>query len=144
MKARFLLMALGLILCMGACTKNTGSETVEWLEVNNNNISGKWELVEWNGRQLEEGSYFQIELVRNDETFTIWQNMDSFQNIAHEITGRYSLSTDPAKGSIIEGIYDHDSDFWNHSYIIRDLTKDSMLWIATDDEEFTQLFSRID
>ena len=144
MKNRFLLLTLGIILLCGACSKNTGMEKREWLEVNANNISGKWELVEWNGMALEEGSYFQIEFVRNDGSFTIWQNMDSFQDIAHEITGRYSLKTEPAIGSIIEGIYDHDSDFWSHSYIIRDLTRDSMLWIATDDENFTQLFSRID
>ena len=44
------------------CTKsNSGEEPL--LEVNRNNISGEWELVEWNGNSLEEGTFFRINLV---------------------------------------------------------------------------------
>ena len=93
MKARFLLMALGLILCMGACTKNTGSETVEWLEVNNNNISGKWELVEWNGRQL---------------TYLTKDGLD------HGVSFTYNADGIRTK----KVLYDYDGTVTTHNYVL--------------------------
>ena len=114
------------------------------LEVNRNNISGEWELVEWNGSSLEEGTFFRITLVRNDGTFTIVQNMDAFPEIPREITGRYDLATDEVHGTVISGIYDHDSGFWSHDYAITTLTAFRMHWVATDDPTFVQIFERVD
>lgn len=123
------------------CTKsNSGEEPL--LEVNRNNISGEWELVEWNGNSLEEGTFFRINLVRNDGTFTIVQNMDAFPEIPREITGRYDLREDEVYGSVISGIYDHDSGFWSHEYSITSLTDVRMQWVATDDPDFVQIFER--
>ena len=74
-----------ILLSLVSCKKD--EPLPEQLEVNRNNISGQWELVEWNGNNLEEGSFFRIELVRNDATFTIWQNFDAFPSLSREITG---------------------------------------------------------
>lgn len=128
-------------LALAGCSKD-GERGPEYLEVNKNNISGKWELVEFNGQPLAEGTYMEIELVRNDETFTINQNFDSFQDIPHTVTGRYSLSTDVERGVVIDGVYDHDAGFWSHSYVISELTAGSMVWTAYDSPDFTQEFRR--
>jgi hypothetical protein len=61
-------------------------EVIEYLDVNANNISGSWELVDWNGSALQEGTYVFINLVRNDRTYTMYQNIDSFGDIPHVIT----------------------------------------------------------
>ena len=114
------------------------------LEVNTNNISGKWELVEWNGAPLADGTYVFIELVRNDKTYTLYQNLDSFADVPHVITGSYNLMTDPELGAIIRGSYDHDSGDWAHRYIIRDLYENEMFWVAKDDPTFSQKFVRVD
>lgn len=134
--------AFCLLSCV-CCSKpdNGGEEPL--LEVNRNNISGEWELVEWNGNSLEEGTFFRITLVRNDGTFTIVQNMDAFPEIPREITGRYDLREDEVYGSVISGIYDHDSGFWSHEYSISSLTAVRMQWVAVDEPGFVQIFERV-
>lgn len=114
----------------------------EPLEVNTNNISGKWELVEWNGAPMAEGTYVYMDIERG-KTYTMYQNLDSFSDIPHVITGSYNLAPDPELGAIIRGSYDHDNGDWAHRYIIRDLYDNEMLWVAKDNPAFTQKFARI-
>ena len=114
----------------------------EPLEVNTNNISGKWELVEWNGAPMAEGTYVYMDIERG-KTYTMYQNLDSFNNIPHVITGSYNLAADPELGAIIRGSYDHDNGDWSHRYIIKDLYENEMLWVAKDDPSFTQKFRRV-
>ena len=116
----------------------------ELLEVNANNLSGKWQLFEWDGNVLAEGTYVYLDIVRNGQTYTMYQNMDSFTNVPHVITGSYHLSTDVELGAIIRGTYDHDSGEWSHRYIIQSLTANEMFWVATDDLSFSQKFVRVD
>ena len=73
----------------------------------------------------------------------MYQNLDSFSNIPHVITGSYNLATDPELGAIIRGSYDHDNGDWSHRYIIKDLYENEMLWVAKDDPSFTQKFRRV-
>lgn len=127
-----------------SCDKNDLSEKVVYLEVNANNISGQWELTEWNGNALQSGTYVYLDIVRNDRTYTMYQNLDSFMDVPHVVTGSYYLETDPELGAVIRGNYDHDSGDWSHKYIIKDLTATGMTWVAKDDETFVQKFVRID
>lgn len=132
------------IILMAVSCRQEDPVTIEYLEVNANNISGSWELVEWNGGALQAGTYVFINLVRNDKTFTLYQNLDSFSDVPHTATGRYTLETDPATGAVIRGTYDHDSGDWAHRYIIKDLTETSMVWVAKDDPDYIQKYERID
>ena len=134
------------ILCMTAvsCTEKNPQITEEYLDVNANNISGKWELVEWNGDVLTGDTYVFLDIVRNDRTYTMYQNLDSFTNVPHVVTGSYFIETDPEFGAIIRGVYDHDSGDWAHRYIITDLTEDSMIWTAKDNPGFVQKFARVE
>ena len=128
---------------MVSCTEKP-VETVEYLDVNANNISGNWELVEWNGSPLTEGTYVYLNIVRNDRTYTMYQNLDSFNNVPHVVTGSYYIEYDPELGAIIRGNYDHDSGDWAHRYIVKDLTADLMYWVAKDDPTFIQKFIRVE
>lgn len=127
-----------------SCEKVDNDPQPEQLEVNSNNISGEWELVEWNGNALAEGTYVYLDIKRKDKEYTMYQNMDSFTNVPHVITGTYTLSTDVELGAIIRGIYDHDCGEWAHRYVIKSLTANEMVWVATDDSSFTQKFVRVD
>ncbi|MGN0190396.1 MAG: hypothetical protein ACI39U_01950 [Candidatus Cryptobacteroides sp.] len=140
-KIQSICLAAICVLALSSCSKD---ETPSFLEVNRNNISGYWMLSTWNGKALEEGSYFQMNLVRNDGTFTIVQNLDAFPDAPRQITGRYDLRNDDALGTIISGLYDHDSGYWSHEYVISSLTPTSMTWTAVDDRAFVQVFTRID
>ena len=138
-----LFFALAFISFASACE---GPEAVKpvYLEVNANNISGKWELVEWSGVTMTDGTYVFIDIVRNDRTYTIYQNVDSFQNVPHVVTGSYYLEIDPEIGAVIRGNYDHDSGDWAHRYIITDLTADQMTWTAKDNLDYVQKFKRVE
>ncbi|MBR4298576.1 MAG: lipocalin family protein [Bacteroidales bacterium] len=146
MKIRnLILMILAAATALISCDNKDQSQPVpEYLDVNANNISGKWELVEWNGSALEAGTYVFLEIVRNDRSYKIYQNLDSFSDIPHVVTGSYNIETDPELGAIIRGVYDHDSGDWAHRYIIRDLTKNEMYWIAKDDPSFVQKYVRVE
>lgn len=139
-----LISIIAIAFCASSCEKVDDNEQPQQLEVNAHNISGQWELVQWNGNALVEGTYVYLDIVRNDKTYTMYQNMDSFSNVPHVITGSYALSTDVELGAIIRGSYDHDCGEWAHRYIIKNLTADEMLWVATDDPTFTQTYIRVE
>jgi hypothetical protein len=119
-------------------------EPIVYLDVNAHNISGSWQLQEWNGTVLDESTYMYVNFVRNDKTFTIYQNLDSFTNVPHKATGSFYIDYDMELGSIIRGQYDNDSGDWAHRYIISELTTTSMKWVAKDDMEYVQIFERVD
>lgn len=144
-KVKSILVTLAVIFSAVACGNKMPVEPpVEYLEVNVSNISGSWELVEWNGAQLQSGTYVFLNIIRKDWTYQMWQNVDSFQDIPHQVTGRFYLDVDPAVGAVIRGDYDHDSGDWAYRYIIKDLTKDSMVWVAKDNADYVQKFVRVE
>lgn len=138
-----LISIIALAFSFASCEKEENNAQPQQLEVNAHNISGKWELVQWSGNPMAEGTYVYLDIVRNDKTYTMYQNMDSFSNVPHVITGSYVLSTDVEQGAIIRGSYDHDCGEWSHRYIIKSLTVDEMIWVATDDASFTQTYIRV-
>lgn len=142
-KVKMLIAAAFAVMSLISCTEKP-EVTVEYLDVNANNISGRWELVEWNGAPLTEGTYVYLDIVRNDKTYTMYQNLDSFTNVPHKVTGSYYIEYDPELGAILRGNYDHDSGDWAHRYIVKDLTATEMYWIAKDDRTFIQKYVRVD
>lgn len=142
MTLAFVAMSMSVV----SCDNNDAPVVDEELqiEVNANNISGKWQLVSWNEAALAEGTYVYLDIVRNDKTYTMYQNLDSFTDVPHVVTGSYYIETDPELGAIIRGNYDHDSGDWAHRYIVKSLTASTMIWVAKDDETFIQVFSRVD
>lgn len=142
-KVKMLIAAAFAVMSLISCTEKP-EVTVEYLDVNANNISGKWELVEWNDAPLTEGTYVYLDIVRNDRTYTMYQNLDSFTNVPHKVTGSYYIEYDPELGAILRGNYDHDSGDWAHRYIVKDLTATEMYWIAKDDRTFIQKYVRVD
>ena len=139
-----LISIIALAFSAASCEKEENNALPQQLEVNAHNISGQWKLVQWSDKPMAEGTYVYLDIVRNDKTYTMYQNMDSFTNVPHVLTGSYNIYTDVELGAVIRGSYDHDSGEWTHRYIIKSLTANEMLWVATDDASFTQKFARID
>lgn len=50
-----------------------------------NNISGYWELVEWNGASMADGTYVYLNIFRNDRTYAMYHNIDSFGGVPHVV-----------------------------------------------------------
>lgn len=127
-----------------SCAEKHEPTVNEQLDVNAHTISGSWKLVEWNGSALNESTYMYVNFVRNDRTFTIYQNLDSFTDVPHVATGLYYIETDMELGAIIRGMYDYDSGDWAHRYIVKSLTASEMIWVAKDDETYIQKFEKVD
>lgn len=135
---------LAIVLATVSCNK-TPETTEPSLDVTANNISGIWKVSEWSGKALDEGTYVYIEFTRRDQLFTMYDNLTSFS--AHKSTGRYNLYIDEEFGAIIRGEYDFargDDKSWAHRYIIQDLKKDKMIWIAKDDLDDITVYERCD
>lgn len=141
---RILICAAAVAAILSCTSKDDSQPLPVYLEVNANNISGNWQLVEWKGEELNEMTYMYIQFVRNDKTFRMWANMDSFTDVPHYSTGEFSISTDEEYGALIQGKYDYQAGFWSHEYVVNDLTEDSMIWVAKDDPQFIQKFVRVD
>ena len=119
-------------------------EPIVYLDVNAHTISGSWQLMEWNGIAMNETTYMYVNFVRNDKTYTMYQNLDSFVDVPHVVTGSFYIETDLELGAVIRGNYDYDSGDWAHRYIVKDLTETEMTWIAKDDETYVQKFVRVE
>ncbi|MDE5690995.1 MAG: lipocalin family protein [Alistipes sp.] len=133
------LLTLALAVC-GACDDDDNVQTR--LTPNANNIAGTWQLAQFSGQTLGEGTYVYIEFIRKETKFEMYQNLDSF--LPRLLTGRFGIREEEGTGYIIEGLYDYGTGFWNHEYLIGELTADRMVWTALDDPEDVQVYVRCD
>ncbi len=142
MKKWLKMMALSCVaMAFCGCCSSEENEMPLYLEVTPNNIAGSWQLLSFqDGLTLAEGSYVYIDFERSDKSYKLYQNTDSFS--ARCITGRYNLQTDSELGTIIRGNYDYENGDWNHRYVIRNLTKTQMVWVAVDDPSEVSVYVR--
>ena len=111
------------------------------LDVTPNNIKGTWRMESYdNGAKLEEGSYYYIVFDRAERTFASYDNTGSMGVVKK--TGHYAIET--KESAVIFGDYDNTlfPSSWEHRYYVRNLTSDSMVWVATDDETIVQVYVR--
>ncbi len=130
-------MVVVALLAMG-CSEPNEIGTL-FLDVTPNNISGVWRMASYDGGQkLGEGTFYYIEFDRKDKTFVSYDNLGSMGVV--ENSGRYDIVIDGA--AVIRGTYDFGRGDWEHSYYVRNLTQNSMCWVATDDETIMQVYER--
>ena len=137
----FSALLLAALIMLASCS-NKKQNAQPGLEVTANNISGVWQLASWSGadEMPDSGAYVYIEIERRDQKFTLYQNIDSFS--ARRITGTYNIYTDEEAGAVIRGRYDYGTGDWQHRYIVRDLTPNSMTWVAKDAPEDVSVYVR--
>ena len=134
---KFAMVIVAMVAAFG-CTEPDNNGTL-FLDVTPNNIKGVWRLESYdNGVKLAEGSYYYIVFDRSERTFVTYDNLASMEMV--KTSGRYDIMTDGA--AVIRGMYDFGRGDWEHSYYVRNLTTDSMWWVATDDETITQVYVR--
>ena len=140
MKNIFNLMALfAFLCCFSACDDDEA--VIPTLAVTPANLNGTWELAEWNGQPLAEGTYCYVTFDRKEQTFEMYQKFDSMY--ARHITGSFSIEEDPYLGSVIDGVYDYGNGEWNNKYIVTDLLETgSMIWTAKDNENDVNKYVR--
>ena len=109
---RFTLLAL---IATAFCACDDDKSYVAPLDVTPNNLAGTWQLAQWNGAPLAEGSYVYIEFIRKDQKY-----------------------------AIIYGNYDYSVGDWQHRYIVTDFSKTQMIWTAKDDRSDISVYERCD
>ena len=123
-----------------SCTKSSLNDSA-YLDVTANNIKGVWRMESYdNGVKLAEGSYYYIVFDRAERTFVTYDNLGSMEQ--HTRTGKYDIKTDGS--AIIFGDFDNSlfPNSWEHSYYVRNLTAERMVWVATDDDSIVQVYVR--
>ena len=136
------LAAVAMILTV-SCTKvNPVDETEVLLDVNASNLHGSWQLETINGAAVEEGALFYINFNRSGEEFKIWENLTSIPSSYNYSEGTFTLYTDPVLGVYIRGV-DNVKEEWSDLYVIKELTKNRMVWVGVNDPTFTQTFHRV-
>lgn len=140
MKHFKLLLLMASALLMFSCEKPINNDPpLPEPEVTLRTIAGVWQLTEWNGKALQEGTYLYIELDKN-QRFEMWDNLGSMYT-EHK-TGSFAISKDDDERTIITGQYDNGVGDWNNSYVAYFMANgDYMAW-TTDTENM--LFKRID
>ena len=104
------LLSLALTIC-GACNDDDEADTP--LTPNANNIAGTWQLTQFDGATLAEGSYIYIEFIRKDMKFKMYDNLDAFQLRVR--TGEFNILEEEGQGTVIRGKYDHAVGDWQHA-----------------------------
>ena len=123
-----------------SCDKS-GTETEEYLSLTYYNVAGTWELVEWNGEPLADGTYACIELTRQHE-FTSCSNIRTTSSVAEVLTGEFDIDNED---NTVGGYYDYmDYMQWSHRYVVLELTSDRMVWTASDDPGEVRVYLRTD
>ena len=137
------LAALAMVFA-ASCTKvNPKDESEQLLEVNSSNLHGNWSLETVNGAPVAEGTFFYIEFDRSGDKFQIWENLTSIPSTYNHSEGTFKLYTDPELGVYIRGI-DNVKQEWNDMYIVKELSRNHMVWWGKNDPSFIQTFTRID
>jgi hypothetical protein len=153
MKQYFLLILFALALGgFASCEKNNDGVVEEQLVVNYNNIAGTWQLTMLNGEEPGDGVFGYMDLTRraveDDFESLAWRTFYSYSNIgsatSRHLTGRFRLEADTADRTIITGAYDYDQGYWERDYFISELTSDTMVWTATDDDTIVSVYTRCD
>ena len=135
------MLSAAVLMFTTSCTKE-GAETVQYLEVNASNIHGNWQLEPKNGVAVEDGSFFYINFNRSGQEFKSWDGMNSMPNTYDYSEGTFDFKYDPELGTQIRGI-DSAKEEWGDLYVIKELTKNSMVWVGVNDPTFIQTFIRV-
>ena len=141
---KYALMTLALCVGFASCSKNEDYEPQpQQLIINYANFSGIWQLVSYNGHQLEEGTYLYIDFIRRDHVFRMYDNLQSMYG--QKRTGTYYINEyEKTETMVLSGIYDNGVGGWNDEYTISSLTEKELRLTTRGDNPEIQIYNRLD
>lgn len=142
MKLFTLLAALLLTTGFVSCSSDDDEPQEQSLAVTPANLDGVWQMTEWNGKPMAEGTYCYVVFHRRDNTMEMYDNLNSMY--AHYTSGTFNITQDAYLGYVINGTYDNGVGDWTQSYIVSNLYQGgSMLWTAKDDASDIFRYQRV-
>lgn len=143
MKLFTLLAAMLLTTGFVSCSSDDDEPQEQSLPVTPANLDGVWQMTEWNGQPMAEGTYCYVVFHRRDNTMEMYDNLNSMY--AHYTSGTFYVKQDAYLGYVINGTYDNGVGDWNQSYIVSQLYQSTgtMLWTAKDDASDVFRYTRV-
>jgi len=125
------------------CTKPTTNDLPKQdIAVTYYTIDGAWQLTEWQGVELTQGTELYIAFNRKEQSFEMWDNLRSMYMI--KTTGKFMIEQNEYGKYILSGWYDYGVGDWANDYIVQmPQSADAMLWHNTSTDE-TMKFKRIE
>ncbi len=138
-----LLAAMLLTTGFVSCGSDDDEPQEQSLAVTPANLDGVWQMTEWNGQPMAEGTYCYVVFHRRDNTMEMYDNLNSMY--AHYTSGTFYVKQDPYLGYVINGTYDNGVGDWNQSYIVSQLYQSTgtMTWTAKDDASDVFRYTRV-
>lgn len=139
----FAVALLAITLLLGGCNRGATPQVVDpGMAVTYSTIDGSWELIAWNGAELDEATVCYVDFDRTERRFEMWDNFDSMYAVKH--SGTFTIEENEYGEYILSGTYDYGVGDWNDSYTVTMYTPGhEMRWesVATGD---TYTFAKID
>lgn len=140
---RISLLLITLICCLlTGCQDDDPILLPEEMAVTYNSLAGSWELVEYCGSTLPEGTYMTLTFDRRNHTVEMEGNLNSAY--ATTRTSSFEISGDDYYGYTLSGSYGAVAGDWQYSYQVTMRVDNTMTWIADAEEPMTQLYRRIE
>lgn len=139
---RLLLFAAMATTLLAGCKKVVNNDPpLPAAPVTYDTIEGCWQLTEWNGEELAEGTYLYAKFVGVERRFEMWDNLGSMY-VQHK-SGSFTITTDKQGNATLSGVYDYGVGDWGNDYLAKMLgpAGEKMVWYA---EEENIVFSHID
>ena len=139
---RLLLLATMAATLLSGCKKVVNNDPpLPAAPVTYDTIDGCWQLTEWNGEELAEGTYLYAKFDGVERRFEMWDNLGSMY-VQHK-SGSFTITTDKQGNATLSGVYDYGVGDWGNDYLAKMLgpTGEKMVWYA---EEENIVFSHID
>ena len=106
MRILFRIMTLSILLFSFIACEDEEEAKEKSLEVTPVNLNGTWQLAEWNGQPLTEGTYCYITFARKDKTFKMYQKFDSMAAyFEHPIRKLAHFSEYACMGVLLYGVW---------------------------------------
>ena len=124
------------MLFVSGCSKDNEPKTAKEQNkiVTYYTIDGIWQLAQWNGAALVEGTHLYITLDRKEHRFEMWDNLNSMYTVM--TSGNFELSVDDMDRDIIFGWYDYGVGDWNDKYaVVLNAEGNRMVWSAVSSNE---------
>ncbi len=136
-----ILIALALSIGIVSCKEDDEPVGEPQLEVNYKNVSGIWQLIEWNSEEIPEDLHFYLKLNRLDNTFETYDNLGSMYSVKK--TGEYEIVGDKYEGYSLTGVYDYTHKDWDE-YKIKSLTQSSITLVKKNNANDISIYRKVE
>lgn len=132
-----LVAACAALLIVGCDDKESSTSAPKPIAITYSLLDGCWQLAEWNGAPLAEGTFCYARFDRSEQRFEFYDNLATMYT--RRTSGSFAVEHDDYDRYILSGTYDYGLGEWNNSYeVVAYYPADDMVWTTLDGVEHTR------